>query len=122
MSPNIDQATTTGSGSGTGAIERAAITGAGGSGGGSLGQILERAAEHGVWKVFWAHTMDMLFYSGLTPIIVLAMVGFYAAAAFAPGALALSNAGSGCLGALIQAYNSSRRTQPVRRTRGARPV
>jgi hypothetical protein len=76
--------------------------------GGGVGNILQYAEEHGLAKVLGAHIINAIFQSGLTPIIVLGVVGFYTGALFATSNASLfSNAGSACLGALIQMFSSS---------------
>jgi hypothetical protein len=78
-------------------IEDAATLRSGGSGGTGINEILEQTRTHGWLNVFGSYFIEMLFKTGLTPVIVLAMIGFFSLSAYTSGALApiFSNAGSG---------------------------
>jgi hypothetical protein len=83
---------TVGSGGGS-SEERATTSGSGGTS--RVDVILEATERHGRWNVFYSHLTDTLFNSGLTPLIVAMMVGFFTVSVFVTGTLAtiFSNVG-----------------------------
>src|SRR4029077_21183418 len=86
-------------------VERATSSSSGGTS--RVNVLLEDTASHGGWKVFYSHVIDMVFYSGLTPLIVAIMAGCFVASAFATGVLetTLINVGAACVGALLKNGN-----------------